>query len=72
MRIYDYHAYDWTNSIAPAGNMGKVDPQIASELCDKYEVPWYTDGWPYASGIKVYCESKELWTRILSESKLKY
>ena len=39
------------------------------ELCDKYGIPWYTYGSPNTSGIKVYCESDELWKKILAQSK---
>ena len=70
MQVFDYNAYEWTYAIAPAGNMGRVDPQTAADKCDVYGVPWYTDGWPYASGIKVYCESDDIWRRILAESKI--
>ena len=61
MQVYDYNAYDWNHCIGPHGNMGKVSPQIASELCNRFEVPWYTDEWPYSSGIKIYCDNDELW-----------
>lgn len=67
MQVYDYNAYKWNHAIS-ASNIAGVDPQVASELCDDYGVPWYTYGCPYTSGIKVYCESDELWKRIISES----
>ena len=69
MQIFNYNAYDWNRAIAPYGNMAKVDPQTAADLCDYYGLPWYTDGWPYASGIKVRCDSDDLWKEILAKSK---
>ena len=50
------------------GNTAKVDPQTAADLCDYHGLPWYTDGWPYTSGIKVCCDSDDLWKEILAKS----
>ena len=69
MQIHDYKQYDWNRCVGPYGNMGRVDPQRVADLCDNYGLPWYTDGWPYASGVKVYCENYELWCNILQMSK---
>ena len=49
--------------------MGGICPQIMAELCDKYDIPWYTYGNPNTSGIKVYCEDDELWHKLLNISK---
>lgn len=69
MQIFNYNEYDWNHCVGPYGNMGRVDPTTVSELCNKYDIPWYTDGWPHASGVKIYCKSDELWKHILSMSK---
>lgn len=69
MQVYDYNKYTWNHSIGPNGNMGRICPQIMAELCDKYDIPWYTYGNPNTSGIKVYCEDDELWHKLLNMSK---
>ena len=71
MRIYgeDVKAFDWNRCIAPAGNMGHVDPQRAADLCDKFGVPWMTEGWPYSSGIKAYCLDDKIWNRIVKMAR---
>ena len=69
MQVYDYNKYAWNHGIGPNGNMGGICPQIMAELCDKYDIPWYTMGWPYASGLRAYCESDETWKKIIELSK---
>lgn len=69
MRIYDYDAYKWNKGVA-ASNLAKVDPQLLSELLDKNNIPWYSEGEPYTSGISVYCEDKELFKKLCNECKL--
>ena len=61
MQVFNYNAYDWNRAIAPYGNMAKVDPQTAADLCDYYGL--------HASGIKVCCDSDDLWKEILAKSK---
>ena len=70
MQMYDQNAYPWNRCVGPYGNVGNVSPVCAADLCNKYDIPWYTDGWPYSSGIKVYCESDELWHKIIKLSKV--
>ena len=70
MQVYDQNAYHWNHAVGPYGNVGNVSPVCAADLCNKYDIPWYTDGWPYSSGIKVYCESDELWHKIIKLSKV--
>ena len=69
MQIYDYKEYDWNRCVGPAGNLGKVNPTTVAKLCDRYEIPWYTDGWPHASGLHAYCNDDELWHKIIQMSK---
>ena len=69
MQVYNKSSYKWNRRVGPFGNSGRVDPQIVSELCDKYQIPWYTSAWPYASGIKAYCESSDLWRNIIDSAK---
>lgn len=69
MEIYDPHAYDWNRFVGPHGNLAKIDPTSVADLCNTHGLPWYSTGWPYSSGIKVYCESDKLWREILNKSK---
>ena len=69
MQVYNRDEYVWNRCVGPNGNMGKVSPQIVADLCDKYNIPWYTYGQPYSSGITAYCKDDELWKKILAESK---
>ena len=69
MQIYDENAYPWNRSVGPYGNMGNISPMIVADLCDKYSIPWYTTAWPYASGLRAYCESDETWTKIIELSQ---
>lgn len=72
MQIYNYGQYNWNRCVGPHGNMGKVSPEKVAKECDKLGIPWYSDGCPYSSGIKVYCESNDIWNEIIKKSKLKY
>ena len=69
MQIYDEKAYNWNKGVAPEGNMAGVHPQNVADLCDKYEIPWFTTGWPYSSGLSAYCLDNELWRKIIKLSK---
>ena len=69
MRIYDYKAFDWNRVIAPYGNLGGVNPQVAADLCDEWGVPWWSSSWPYSGGIKAFCMDDELWNRIRNMAK---
>ena len=69
MQIYNENAYPWNRSVGPYGNMGNISPMIVADLCDEYDIPWYTTGWPYASGLRAYCESDETWKKIIELSK---
>lgn len=72
MQIYKWNEYDWNHCVGPHGNMGKVEPQWVADECDRRGIPWYTDGWPYSSGVKVYCEDEDVWRDILNKCKSKW
>ena len=69
MQIYDEKAYNWNKGVAPEGNMAGVHPRKVADLCDKYGIPWFTEGWPYSSGLKAYCVDDDLWRKIIQLSK---
>ena len=69
MQIYDEKAYNWNRGVAPEGNMAGVHPRKVADLCDKYGIPWFTEGWPYSSGLKAYCVDNNLWKKIIAWSK---
>ena len=71
MRVFNRDAFNWNHRIAPEGNMGRVSPVLVAQWCDTFQVPWYSDGETYSSGILVYCYRRELWQKILASSKLK-
>lgn len=69
MRFYDANAWEWNRCVAPAGNMAGLNPQRVADVCDKFGVPWYTEGSPYTSGIKALCMDDKIWKRIINLSK---
>ena len=69
MQFYNEKQFDWNRAVAPAGNMAGLNPQRVADVCDKFGVPWYTEGWPYTSGIKAFCMDDKIWNRIIKLSK---
>ena len=69
MQIYNENEYEWNRGVAPEGNLAGVHPQKVADLCDKFEIPWFTRGWPYASGLYAYCQNETLWKRIIAAAK---
>ncbi len=65
MRVFNRDAFNWNHRIAP----GRA--ALVAQWCDILQVPWYSDGEPHSSGILVYCYRRELWKKILANSKLK-
>lgn len=70
MRIYDEGAYAWNRCVGPNGNLGRVDPDILSELLDNHGIPWFTTAWPYSSGLKAYCKDQDLWKSLCNQAKI--
>ena len=47
------------HGIGPHGNMGNVDPSQAAWKADQIGVKWFTTGWPYSSGISLFCNQEQ-------------
>lgn len=55
-------------TIGPYGNLGDVNPSLAAIMCDEMDIKWYTTGWPYSSGINMFC-NKDEYDKIIGYAK---
>lgn len=49
--------------VGPHGNLAGIDPQDVADYCDKHGYFWFSEGWPYSSGIHFKLPDEE-WAKL--------